>query len=62
MTNLERYILELKKKHYPVWWDCKQCPAKKYCDDVENIVEGSTIVTKHCLQIWEEWMNTEADY
>lgn len=60
MINMERYILELKKKHYPVWWKCSECPAQKYCDNIDvDSIKDTNI--NHCLYIFEEWANKEAE-
>ena len=59
MTNIERYILELKKKRYPVRWKCSECPAKEYCDTLGDFVVLNE--NKYCLDIFEEWAKKEAE-
>ncbi len=54
MTNIERWIEDLKRNGQPVYWYCNECPAEEYCKSVWMEI-------KFCTDIFEEWMNKEVE-
>lgn len=56
MTNLEKWIVDLKEAGDPVWWHCYQCPAEKFC-----MHNRTNKPIENCAEVFEKWANEEVE-